>query len=62
MRLISERVINEQVARGVEKIWPVTLFKQARLQASFGFAIWVTLYRRLLNNDVSYRIYCFAKE
>jgi SAM-dependent methyltransferase len=62
MRLMSERVINEQVARGVEKIWPVTLFKQARLRASFGFAIWVTLYRRLLNNDVSYRIYCFANE
>ncbi|MGA9678770.1 MAG: class I SAM-dependent methyltransferase [Mycobacterium sp.] len=62
MRLISERVVNEQVARGVEKLYPVLLFKQARLQASFGFAIWVTLYRRLLNNDVSYRIYCFAKE
>ena len=62
MRLISESVINEQVARGVEKLYPVLLFKQARLQASFGFAIWVTLYRRLLNNDVSYRIYCFAKE
>jgi SAM-dependent methyltransferase len=62
MRLISERVINEQVARGVEKLYPVALFKQARIRASIGFAIWVTLYRRLLNNDVSYRIYCFANE
>jgi fatty-acid O-methyltransferase len=62
MRLISKRVINEQVALGVEKIYPVTLFKQARLQASFAFAIWMILYRRLLNNDVSYRICCFANE
>jgi len=62
MRLISERVINEQVARGVEKIYPVALFQQARLRASIGVAIWVTLYRRLLNNAVSYRIYCFANE
>ncbi|ORW26183.1 phthiotriol/phenolphthiotriol dimycocerosates methyltransferase [Mycobacterium palustre] len=62
MRLVAERVINEQVARGVERLYPVTLFKQARFQAMFGFAIWMTLYRRLLNDDVSYRIYCFARD
>jgi fatty-acid O-methyltransferase len=62
MRLMSERVINEQVARGVEKIYPVSLFKKARVRESVSFAMWVILYRRLLNNDISYRIYCFANE
>jgi ubiquinone/menaquinone biosynthesis C-methylase UbiE len=62
MRRMSERVINEQVARGVEKIYPVSLFKKARVRESFSFAMWVILYRRLLNNDISYRIYCFANE
>lgn len=62
MRLMSERVINEQVARGIEKIYPVSLFKRARVRESFVFALWVILYRRLLNNAVSYRIYCFANE
>ena len=62
LRLISERVINEQVARGIEKLYPVLLFKSARVLQSFNFALWMILYRRLLNNQVSYRIYCFAKE
>lgn len=62
LRRISERIINEEVARGVEKIYPLLLFKKARVRESFGFAMWVILYRRLLNNDISYRIYCFAKE
>ncbi len=62
MRLLSERVINEQVARGVEKRYPVLFFKSARVRQSFNFALWVILYRRLLENKVSYRMYCFAKE
>lgn len=62
LRLLSERVINEQVARGVEKVYPVMLFKSAHLLQSFNFAIWMILYRRLLHNKVSYRMYCFAKE
>ena len=62
MRLISERVINEQVALGMEKIYPVSLFKKARVRDSFGFAFWVILYRRLLTNAISYRIYHFANE
>jgi fatty-acid O-methyltransferase len=61
LRLVSERVINEQVALGVEKIYPVSLFKKARVRESFGFAMWVILYRRLLNNDISYRLYCFSR-
>jgi fatty-acid O-methyltransferase len=62
MRLISKRLVNEQVARGMAKIWPISLFKKARVRESFNFAMWVVLYRRLLNNDISYRIYCFANE
>ena len=62
MRLVSEEVINEQVARGIEKIYPVMLLKQARVRASLHFALWVLLYRRVVNNEVSYRIYCFAKD
>jgi ubiquinone/menaquinone biosynthesis C-methylase UbiE len=63
MRLVAERVINEQVALGLEKLYPVKLFKsRSFLGASFGFALWRTLYRRLQNNEVGYRIYCFAVE
>ncbi|WP_293057581.1 phthiotriol/phenolphthiotriol dimycocerosates methyltransferase [Mycobacterium sp.] len=62
MRLIAERFINEEVARGIEKIYPLLLFKTARVKASLGFALWVFLYRRLLNEEVSYRMYCFAKD
>jgi ubiquinone/menaquinone biosynthesis C-methylase UbiE len=63
MRLMSESVINEQVARGLEKTYPVMMFKhQSFLAACFGFTLWRHLYRTLQNNDVSYRIYCFANE
>ena len=63
MRLVSERVINEQVARGLEKMYPVAMFKmQSLLGACFGFTFWRHLYRGLQNNEVSYRIYCFANE
>jgi fatty-acid O-methyltransferase len=62
LRLMSDTVINEEVARGVEKIYPVMLFKQARVRASLFFALWVILYRRLINDAVSYRVYCFANE
>ncbi len=62
MRLVAQRVINQEVARGIEKIYPLMLFKSARVWASFMFAQWVFLYRRLLNNEMSYRIYCFAKD
>ncbi|HTY35193.1 MAG TPA: class I SAM-dependent methyltransferase, partial [Mycobacterium sp.] len=41
MRLLSERVINEQVARGLEKAYPVMMFKkQSLLAACFGFTLW----------------------
>jgi fatty-acid O-methyltransferase len=62
MRLVSEEGINEQVARGIEKIWPVMLLKQGHVRSSLFFAMWVILYRRVVNNDVRYRIYCFAKD
>jgi SAM-dependent methyltransferase len=62
MRIVSERVVNEQVALGVEKMYPALLFKRARVRESFGFAMWIVLYRRLLNNEISYRIYSFINE
>jgi ubiquinone/menaquinone biosynthesis C-methylase UbiE len=61
MRLLSKREINEQVARGLEKLYPVMVFNiQSFLGALFNFALWRMLYRRLLHNRVSYRMYCFA--
>jgi ubiquinone/menaquinone biosynthesis C-methylase UbiE len=63
MRLMSETVINDQVARGVEKIYPVMMFKkQTLLGAGLDLTLWRKLYRRLVNNKVSYRLYCFANE
>jgi len=62
MRLVSERVINAEVARAIEKLYPVLFFKTARVRQSFNFAFWIILYRRLLNNEVSYRMYSFAKD
>ncbi|WP_343577200.1 phthiotriol/phenolphthiotriol dimycocerosates methyltransferase [Mycobacterium sp.] len=62
MQLISEKTINEQVARGIEKTYPAMLLKKARVRESFYFAMWVILYRRLLNSEISYRIYCFVNE
>jgi SAM-dependent methyltransferase len=62
MRLISERVINEQVARGVEKTYPALLVKQPPVRASLFFAMWAILYRRLVNSEISYRIYCLSND
>jgi SAM-dependent methyltransferase len=62
MRLISERVINEDVARGVEKVYPALLLRKLRVRASLDFAMWVILYRRLVTSAISYRIYCLNKE
>jgi len=63
MRLVSERVINEQVARGVEKVYPLLLFKSPpRLLTAFGFIQWAHSYHDLLNNKSSYRMYCFAND
>ena len=45
------------------RMYPVMMFKeQSLLGAGYGFMLWRHLYRKLLNNDVSYRIYCFANE
>jgi fatty-acid O-methyltransferase len=63
MRLVSERVVNEQVALGLETMYPVLTFKQeSLLGACFGFALWRHLYRRLKNDKISYRIYRFVNE
>jgi fatty-acid O-methyltransferase len=60
MQLVSEGVINEQVARGVEKIY-LSIFRQRRLRPSFNYRLWSHLHRRLQNKEVSYRVYCFIK-
>ena len=63
MRLVSERVINEQVALGVEKIYPMRLFKSPpSLLTAFGFRQWALTYHSLQTNETSYRMYCFANE
>jgi ubiquinone/menaquinone biosynthesis C-methylase UbiE len=60
MQLVSESVINEQVARGIEKIY-LSMFKKRRLRPSFNYRLWSHFHRRLQNNEISYRVYCFAK-
>ena len=62
MRLMSERVISEQVARGLEKnvpraqelSRPTPAFVVGRLNAKFC--------RTFRNGETSYRMYCFANE
>jgi fatty-acid O-methyltransferase len=63
MRLVSERVINEQVARGVEKIYPMGLFKSPpSLLTALGFMQWALTYHSLKDKKTSYRMYCFAND
>jgi fatty-acid O-methyltransferase len=61
MQLVSESVINEQVARGVEKIYLSTL-KKRRLWPYLNYLLWSHFHRRLQNKEISYRVYCFANE
>ena len=60
MQLVSESVINEQVARGIEKIY-LSMFKPRRFRPSINYRLWSHFHRRLLNNKISYRVYCFTK-
>src|SRR6516165_3482462 len=63
MRLGSERVINAEVARGVEKVYPMRLFKSPpSLLTPIGFTQWALTYHGLQNEKCSYRMYCFARE
>lgn len=63
LRVVSKTVITEQVARGLEKMYAPMMFREESfLGASYGFALWRHLHRKLQNNEVSYRLYCFTKE
>lgn len=59
MRLVSQRAINEQVARGVEKNLPV-LKDQSRLPEFFVGRLFGNIYRKLNDKQLIYRMYCFA--
>ncbi|MEE6176646.1 phthiotriol/phenolphthiotriol dimycocerosates methyltransferase [Mycobacterium sp. 050134] len=58
--LVTERVINEEVARGVERMYLDQYRSKRRLLPSFGFRFWSYLHGRLQNDEVSYRMYCFG--
>ena len=63
MRLISERVINEEVARGLEKNLPQLLKVMSRVAPAFFVdKLNGGIGRKLSNGKVSYRMYCFANE
>ncbi|MCA2321184.1 class I SAM-dependent methyltransferase [Mycobacterium intracellulare] len=59
MRLMSERVINEQVARGVEKNLPV-LKDQSRLPEFITGRLFGNIFQKLKDGQLIYRMYCFA--
>jgi ubiquinone/menaquinone biosynthesis C-methylase UbiE len=70
MRLISERVINAEVMRGLEKNrfleqitrrLPNIKFLR-RIANDYAGGPGSLLYRRLENSEASYRLFCFAKD
>ncbi len=63
MRLMSERVINEEVARAVEKNVPQLLKVMSRVAPAFFVdKLYRGIGRGLSNGKISYRMYCFANE
>lgn len=70
MRLVSERVINAEVMRGLEKNrffdqltrrLPNIAFVR-RIASDYAGGPGSLIYRRLENGDASYRMFCFAKD
>jgi ubiquinone/menaquinone biosynthesis C-methylase UbiE len=65
MRMLSQEVINAQVARGIEKNtekqthWQLKL---GRFEREFGLAQLSKGYRDLQGGELSYRMYLFAKD
>lgn len=59
MRLVSERTINEQVARGVENNMPV-LKDQSRLPEFFVGRLFKSIEHKLKDEQLIYRMYCFG--
>jgi hypothetical protein len=63
MRLMSETVIGEQVARGLEKSLPRLKELNRSALGFFVDTLWAKACRnRLQNGDLSFRMYCFANE
>ena len=70
MRLVSERVINAEVMRGLEKNRFVDQINRRLPNIAFlrGMANDYAggpgslIYRRLGNGEASYRLFCFAKD
>jgi hypothetical protein len=62
MRLMSERVISEQVARGLEKNLPRAQEPSGHTPAFFVGRLNAKFCRTLRNGETSYRMYCFANE
>jgi ubiquinone/menaquinone biosynthesis C-methylase UbiE len=60
MRLMSETVISEQVARGLEKNLPRLQELNRRAPAFLGRRVAARACRRFRNGAVAYRMYCFA--
>ncbi|WP_082946027.1 phthiotriol/phenolphthiotriol dimycocerosates methyltransferase [Mycobacterium sp. E1747] len=59
MRLLSQRTINEQVARGVKNNLPA-LKSQSRLPDFYVNRVFGNIYRKLKDEQLIYRMYCFA--
>jgi SAM-dependent methyltransferase len=63
MRLMSERVINQEVARAVEKNVPQLLKVMSRVTPAFFVDnLYGGIGRELSDGKISYRMYCFANE
>jgi ubiquinone/menaquinone biosynthesis C-methylase UbiE len=60
MRLISERVISEQVARGLEKNMP--RLRELNRPAFVADMIISKFCHGLRSGEISYRMYCFAND
>lgn len=63
MRLISEKVINEEVARSVQQNVPQLLKVMTRVApTSYVDKLYAGIGRELSNGKVSYRMFCFTNE
>ena len=63
MRLMSQRVINEEVARAVQKNVPQLLKVMSRVAPAFYVdKLYGGIGRELSNGKISYRMFCFANE
>jgi len=63
MRLMSQKVINEEVARAVQKNVPQLLKVMSRVAPAFYVdKLYGGIGRELSNGKISYRMFCFANE